>query len=93
MASGRKSSASAIVCVLLVALAAVTMTAATSLTNKIPGVSTTYDMLKPGKGEDVVEKGATVTVHATGIVKQTDKKFWSTKDAGQQPFECVHRLG
>lgn len=25
-------------------------------------------------------------VHATGIVKETGKKFWSTKDAGQQPF-------
>ena len=25
-------------------------------------------------------------MHATGVVKETDKKFWSTKDPGQQPF-------
>jgi hypothetical protein len=30
----------------------------------------------------VIEAKDKVTVHATGIVKQTDKKFWSTKDAG-----------
>ena len=28
-----------------------------------------------------------VTVHATGIVAETQKKFWSTKDKGQQPFQ------
>mmetsp|Transcript_18928 Transcript_18928/g.29583 ORF Transcript_18928/g.29583 Transcript_18928/m.29583 type:complete len:96 (-) Transcript_18928:182-469(-) len=27
-----------------------------------------------------------VVVHATGTVKETGKKFWSTKDPGQQPF-------
>ena len=26
-------------------------------------------------------------VHATGVVVQTSKKFWSTKDPGQGPFE------
>ena len=31
-------------------------------------------------------KGDTVTVHATGTVKKTGKKFWSTKDARQKPF-------
>ena len=37
-------------------------------------------------GAPLVAKGDTVTVHATGIVQETDKKFWSTKDPGQQPF-------
>ena len=45
-------------------------------------------MLKEGAG-DVVSKGNTVTVHATGIVKETGKKFWSTKDDGQSPFTCA----
>ena len=31
-------------------------------------------------------KGASITVHATGSVEETGKKFWSTKDPGQQPF-------
>lgn len=42
-------------------------------------------ILKPGDGAAVV-KGATVTVHATGVVQETGKKFWSTKDPDQQPF-------
>eukprot|EP00444_Apocalathium_aciculiferum_P010288 CAMPEP_0183387330 /NCGR_PEP_ID=MMETSP0370-20130417/3116_1 /TAXON_ID=268820 /ORGANISM="Peridinium aciculiferum, Strain PAER-2" /LENGTH=155 /DNA_ID=CAMNT_0025565895 /DNA_START=77 /DNA_END=544 /DNA_ORIENTATION=- len=54
--------------------------------NAIQGVQTTYKTLTEGTGDAVVEKGDTVTVHATGIVRQTDKKFWSTKDSGQQPF-------
>ena len=37
-------------------------------------------------GSPTVVKGDTVTVHATGTVKQNEKKFWSTKDPGQQPF-------
>ncbi|CAE7903380.1 FKBP12 [Symbiodinium necroappetens] len=27
-----------------------------------------------------------VTVHATGLVRDTKTKFWSTKDPGQEPF-------
>ena len=38
------------------------------------------------EGSPTIAKGDTITVHATGIVKETDKKFWSTKDPGQQPF-------
>ena len=34
-----------------------------------------------------------MTVHATGIVKETDKKFWSTKDPGQQPFTYQAGVG
>ena len=26
-------------------------------------------------------------MHATGVVQETGKKFWSTHDAGQKPFE------
>jgi hypothetical protein len=32
-------------------------------------------------------------VHATGIVKETGKKFWSTKDAGQEPFKYQAGVG
>ena len=41
----------------------------------LPGYATTYEVVKPGAGP-AVSKGNTVTVHATGVVKQTDKKFW-----------------
>ena len=53
----------------------------------IPGVETTYETLKAGSGPTVAARD-TVTVHATGTVVSVDppKKFWSTKDPGQQPF-------
>ena len=41
----------------------------------LPGYATTYEIVKPGAGP-AVSKGNTVTVHATGVVKQTGKKFW-----------------
>merc|ERR1719473_1405262 len=53
--------------------------------NSIPGIKTTYKIITQGNGK-AVTKGADVVVHATGIVKETGKKFWSTKDPGQQPF-------
>ncbi|KAH8076899.1 peptidyl-prolyl cis-trans isomerase [Aureococcus anophagefferens] len=34
-------------------------------------------------GAPLVAKGDTVTVHATGIVQETDKKFWSTATRGR----------
>ncbi|KAJ9465202.1 Peptidyl-prolyl cis-trans isomerase FKBP12 [Diplonema papillatum] len=58
----------------------------------IPGLATTYQVLKEGSGQQV-SKGNTVTVHATGIVKETNKKFWSTKDAGQSPFTYKAGVG
>lgn len=58
----------------------------------IPGVATTMEILKPGSGP-TVSKGDTVTVHATGTVVETDKKFWSTKDPGQQPFKYQAGVG
>lgn len=63
----------------------------------IPGYKTVYNILKAGSGA-TVQKGNTVqlllnpiivhpypqvTVHATGSVQETGKKFWSTKDAGK----------
>ena len=58
----------------------------------IPGYATTYEILSPGQGA-AVAKGATVTVHATGVVQETGKKFWSTKDEGQQPFTYQAGVG
>jgi hypothetical protein len=52
----------------------------------LPGYATTYTVVKEGSGATVV-KGNTVTVHATGTVKETGKKFWYV-DA--KPFlHCV----
>ena len=59
---------------------------------EIPGHKTKYAVIKPGSGASV-KKGATVIVHATGTVKETGKKFWSTKDAGGQPFTYQAGIG
>ena len=58
----------------------------------IPGLRTTYQILKAGSGR-TVKKEDKVTVHATGIVQETNKKFWSTKDAGQSPFSYQAGVG
>jgi hypothetical protein len=43
----------------------------------LPGYDTTYEIIKAADEDaPVVKKGCTVTVHATGIVKETGKKFW-----------------
>ena len=34
-----------------------------------------------------------VVVHAKGVVKETQKTFWSTKDPGQKPFEYTAGVG
>ena len=53
----------------------------------VEGYMTQFEILRAGEvGSRVVSRGDIVTVHATGHVKQSGKKFWSTKDAGQQPF-------
>lgn len=59
----------------------------------IPGRKTVYQILQPGRGPPKVKKGNTVTVHATGVVKETGKKFWSTKDPGQEPFTYKAGVG
>eukprot|EP01063_Lacrimia_lanifica_P041170 TRINITY_DN953_c0_g1_i1.p2 TRINITY_DN953_c0_g1~~TRINITY_DN953_c0_g1_i1.p2 ORF type:complete len:117 (+),score=49.30 TRINITY_DN953_c0_g1_i1:60-410(+) len=58
----------------------------------IQGLQTQYRVVRAGAGR-AVQKGNTVTVHATGTVKETQKKFWSTKDPGQQPFQYQAGVG
>ncbi|CAL5019674.1 unnamed protein product [Urochloa decumbens] len=52
------------------------------------------EILKAGTGPKPT-KGQKVTVHCTGYGKDRDlsKKFWSTKDPGQQPFSFNIGLG
>ena len=51
-----------------------------------PGCNgTTMRTITPGSGKEIT-KGSTATVHATGVVKESGKQFWSTKDKNQQPF-------
>lgn len=52
----------------------------------IAGYQTTYEIVKAGGGGPKVKKGGKVTVHALGVIVETGKKFWSTKDPGQEPF-------
>ena len=58
----------------------------------LPGYKTTYEVVTAGSGK-TVSKGSKVKVHATGTVLETGKKFWSTKDPGQQPFEYTAGVG
>ena len=55
-----------------------------------PGVK--KEILKQGDGP-AVSKGNKITVHCTGSLAETGKKFWSTKDPGQQPFTFNCGLG
>mmetsp|Transcript_4603 Transcript_4603/g.9424 ORF Transcript_4603/g.9424 Transcript_4603/m.9424 type:complete len:120 (-) Transcript_4603:163-522(-) len=59
----------------------------------VPGYQTQMRIIAPGQGGKAVTKGCTCTVHATGVVKETGKKFWSTKDPGQQPFTYQAGVG
>lgn len=53
----------------------------------LEGAATTYKVVKTGTpGTAQLDRGDTVTMHATGIVRETMKQFWSTKDAGQSTF-------
>lgn len=58
----------------------------------IPGFATTMRVVRPGSGPTVT-KGDTVVVHARGVVRETNAKFWSTKDPGQKPFEYRAGVG
>mmetsp|Transcript_2950 Transcript_2950/g.6839 ORF Transcript_2950/g.6839 Transcript_2950/m.6839 type:complete len:118 (-) Transcript_2950:42-395(-) len=60
---------------------------------KVNGCETLYEILKEGEGDKVVEKGNTVTCHAKGVVKETDTKFWSTRDPGQKEFMFQAGIG
>lgn len=54
---------------------------------------TTFEIKKAGNGGKAIAKGSNATVHATGVVLETGKKFWSTKDPGQQPFSYQAGVG
>ena len=41
----------------------------------------------------IIAKGDTITVQATGVVKETDMKFWSTKDPGAESFAFQAGVG
>ena len=58
-----------------------------------PGCNgTTMRTITPGSGKEIT-KGSTATVHATGVVKESGQKFWSTKDPGQEPFTYQAGVG
>mmetsp|Transcript_24961 Transcript_24961/g.36647 ORF Transcript_24961/g.36647 Transcript_24961/m.36647 type:complete len:114 (-) Transcript_24961:385-726(-) len=54
----------------------------------------TKTILKIGNGV-LPKRGQNVTVHCTGFGKDRDltKKFWSTKDPGQEPFTFAVGMG
>lgn len=54
----------------------------------------TKTVIRAGNGV-LPRRGQTVTVHCTGYGKDRDlsKKFWSTKDPGQEPFSFAVGLG
>jgi len=56
------------------------------MAQKVDGYDTTFEVVQEGTGDKLVSKGSNVTVHATGVVKESKYKFWSTKDPGQEPF-------
>eukprot|EP00933_Yihiella_yeosuensis_P031849 TRINITY_DN25451_c0_g1_i1.p1 TRINITY_DN25451_c0_g1~~TRINITY_DN25451_c0_g1_i1.p1 ORF type:complete len:674 (-),score=139.03 TRINITY_DN25451_c0_g1_i1:9-1952(-) len=60
----------------------------------VPGCATTKRTLKHGSGK-MVGRGSTVKVHATGIIVETQKLFWTTKGclAGQEPFRYRAGVG
>ena len=52
-----------------------------------------YRILQPGSGR-AVARGDTVVVDALGAVDgDPPKKFWSTRDEGQQPFQYIAGAG
>ncbi len=53
---------------------------------------TVYTIEVEGSG-DAITAGCTATVHAKGVIQETGKKFWSTKDPGQQPFSYQAGVG
>merc|ERR1712061_201174 len=77
---------------LLAVLAPWATCAAAGVYSAIAGVKTTYRIVKEGTGSAVVQNGDHVKVHATGIVSQTGKKFWSTKDTND-PFSYTAGQG
>uniref|UniRef100_A0A7S2DPD4 peptidylprolyl isomerase n=1 Tax=Haptolina brevifila TaxID=156173 RepID=A0A7S2DPD4_9EUKA len=60
------------------------------LANTVNGFATTYEIVKEGSGPGI-EAGQKATVHARGEI--SGKKFWDTKDPGQQPFSYDAGVG
>ncbi|GBG30803.1 Peptidyl-prolyl cis-trans isomerase [Hondaea fermentalgiana] len=60
---------------------------------KVENCETLYEIVQEGEGDATVVKASTVTVHAKGVVKENDYKFWSTRDPGQQPFTYQAGIG
>mmetsp|Transcript_20519 Transcript_20519/g.32054 ORF Transcript_20519/g.32054 Transcript_20519/m.32054 type:complete len:111 (-) Transcript_20519:62-394(-) len=52
----------------------------------------TKTVLREGSGERP-QKGQTVTVHCTGYLAAEEKKFWSTRDPGGEPFSFEVGMG
>jgi len=52
----------------------------------------TKEVVKVGTGQPV-QRGNNITVHCTGSLQNPPKKFWSTKDPGQQPFTFQAGMG
>jgi|Transcript_24292 U3 small nucleolar RNA-associated protein 21 len=59
----------------------------------IEGIQTTYTIIEDGRGSDVIKRKDQATLHATGTIKESGKRFWCTKDPGQQPFTCEYGVG
>ena len=60
----------------------------------IAGLKTQKMTVTPApEGSPTIAKGDTITVHATGVVKESGQKFWSTKDPGQEPFTYQAGVG
>ena len=59
----------------------------------IAGIDTIFQVMADGDHGPSVQKGDYVECHATGIVMESNKKFWSTKDPGQQPFSFSAGVG
>merc|ERR1719502_699536 len=58
---------------------------------EVDGLCTTYEILTPGAGR-TVQKGVGVTVHATGVIKESGRQFWCTKES-DQPFSYDAGVG
>eukprot|EP00929_Paragymnodinium_shiwhaense_P055848 TRINITY_DN27959_c0_g1_i1.p2 TRINITY_DN27959_c0_g1~~TRINITY_DN27959_c0_g1_i1.p2 ORF type:complete len:123 (-),score=33.33 TRINITY_DN27959_c0_g1_i1:380-748(-) len=59
----------------------------------ISGHLTTYEVKKLGDGNRAICRGDKVTVHCTGIILRTGRKFWSSKDPGQRSFSYTAGAG
>ena len=59
----------------------------------VVGPGTSKLTIKAGDQKTFPKKGATITVECTGLIQSTGKKFWSTKDPGQQQFTFAVGLG